>query len=192
MRVLLLSIILFTALTSIASAASDNSVPAVPDNPGVPEERAAAQQAVNRFLALVDHDREDEAWTDVSEIMGIGAGSLETWQENMTAMRADIGRPVSRRLLKIGFTDGLGDLPKGKYYILHFAGTFERATALEELAVVLERDKWRVAGYIVSGIKHRGKPVGSAIHSGRSHFVARLNSGVRRIGGFSCKRSELS
>jgi len=163
MRVPLLSVILFAALTGVASVtASENSVPAVPDNPGIPEERAAAQQAVDHFLALVDHGQEHKAWPDVSEIMVTGAGSLDAWQENLTAMRAVIGRPVSRKLLKIGFTDGLGDIPNGKYYILHFAGTFEHATALEELAVVLERGQWRVAGYIVSGIKRGREPTGSA------------------------------
>jgi hypothetical protein len=155
--------ILFASITGFAGvAASENSVPAVPDNPGVPEERAAARQAVDHFLVLVDHGREDEAWADVSELMVTGAGSLEAWQENMTAMRTDIGLPVSRELLKVGFTDGLGDIPSGKYYVLHFAGTFEHATALEELIVVLERDQWRVAGYIVSGIKRRRERAASA------------------------------
>jgi hypothetical protein len=163
MRVLLLSAILFAALTGGANVtASERSVPAVPANPGAPEERAAAQQAVARFLAQVDRGREQEAWADVSELMIIGAGSLENWRANLAAMHADIGHSASRKLLKIGFTDGLGDLPKGKYYILHFAGTFERATALEELAVVLERGKWRVAGYIVSGVKRRSESAGSA------------------------------
>ena len=154
MRVLSLVLAMLGLLLVASSAiASDTSVPAVPENPGIPQERAAAQESADRFFALVDHRKEQEAWPEFGSLMRYAAGSLKDWQANLSAMQKDLGRPLSRKLLAMGFTSGLEGAPEGRYYVIHFSTTFERASALEEVVVVFESGKWRIAGYIVSDIK---------------------------------------
>ena len=153
MRNYWLSLILLLAIPGcVASEPESSEVAAVPDDPGIPAERAAATEAANGFLARIDKGEISEVWPELSVVMTESVRRSD-WERSIAAMRQDIGNIEVRRLTEIGFTDGLGDIPKGRYYILHFVSDFDRATVTEELTVSLENGLWRVGGYFASDIK---------------------------------------
>jgi hypothetical protein len=61
----------------------------------------------------------------------------------------------------MGFTDGLGDIPEGRYCVLLYTVEFEKAQALEQVMMALDNGRWRLTGHVVSRIQrhqHSGEP----------------------------------
>lgn len=155
MRAYWLFLVLLLAIPGcVASEPESSEVAAVPDDPGIPTERAAATEAADRFLARIDKGEVLEVWPELS-VVTTESMRKSDWERSIATIRRDIGNIKTRRLAKIGFTDGLGDIPKGRYYILHFASDFDRVTATEEVAVSLEGGAWKVGGYFASDIKRK-------------------------------------
>ena len=88
------------------------------------------QAAVDALLSQVDERQTAQLWADAHPIFKASTGNADNWRANLSAMRADLGPVKTRRLQQIGFTDGLGDLPQGRYCVLLFAVEFEKAHAL--------------------------------------------------------------
>lgn len=87
---------------------------------------ATLQAAVDALLPRVDERQTAQLWTDTHPIFKASAGNADDWRANLSAMRADLGAVKTRRLQQIGFTDGLGDLPQGRYCVLLFAVEFKK------------------------------------------------------------------
>lgn len=154
MRTCLLLLLTILSAGCVASENRSSEVAAVPDNPGVSAEREAAIVEANRFLAEVDQGHIDEVWLKLSVLMTANI-RLSDWKDVLARMHKDIGANKSRNLSEIGFTNGLADIPAGRYYVIHFRSEFERASALEELVVSLEEGVWKVGGYVVSDIERK-------------------------------------
>lgn len=113
--------------------------------------------AVDALLSRVDERQTAQLWADTHPIFKASAGNADNWRANLSAMRADLGPVKTRRLQQIGFTDGLGDLPQGRYCVLLFAIEFEKAHAVEQVMMTLDHGRWRLTGHVVSRIQRQGK-----------------------------------
>jgi hypothetical protein len=155
-----LAILLLVGLSAERPAFA-TTVPAVPDDQGAAEERVAAQAAVDALLSRVDERQTAQLWADTHPIFKASAGSADNWRANLSAMRANLGAVKTRRLQQMGFTDGLGDIPEGRYCVLLYTDEFEKAQALEQVMMALDNGRWRLTGHVVSRIQrhqHSGEP----------------------------------
>jgi Protein of unknown function (DUF4019) len=111
---------------------------------------AAAQQATERWLALVDAGKYGESWDQAAPILK-NSSSRKDWMAYLKEKREHLGRVLSRKLLKADPLKNVPGLPPGQFVGMQYRTTFEKLkNAVEVVVPVLDKDgQWRVSEYVV-------------------------------------------
>jgi hypothetical protein len=134
MKAFLLGCLLSLALTFSASAASDGT---------------HAQADARAWLALVDSGKYADSWTEAASAFRAQVDQ-NTWVTQIKSARDQFGTLESRKDFNVNLTKSLPGAPDGDYAITRFQTDFaKKKQALETVVMVLENDKWRVAGYFI-------------------------------------------
>jgi hypothetical protein len=112
-------------------------------------EEVAGQRA-DAWLALVDQGKYDQSWEEAARLFK-GAVTKEKWREAASAVRAPLGKLVSRKLKSRQYTKTLPGVPDGEYVVIQYDSSFENKTeAVETVTPMLDPDGvWRVSGYYI-------------------------------------------
>jgi hypothetical protein len=113
-----------------------------------PEE--AAKTAADAWLVLVDKGQYAESWEQAAKLFK-GAVTQDKWKEAATAVRAPLGKVVSRKLKSRQLTDSLPGAPAGRYVVIEYDTEFEKKpSAVEIVTPMADPDgAWRVSGYFI-------------------------------------------
>lgn len=116
----------------------------------VEEKEAAALDATQSWLALVDQGEYGESWVRAA-VYFKNAISRDQWNQSLHAVRRPLGEVLSRTLKSRTFLTELPGAPDGQYVVIQFDTSFEnKRSAVETVTPMLEQDgAWRVAGYFI-------------------------------------------
>jgi hypothetical protein len=135
------------AVLGLASAtvASPALIAAAPEK----TEDLAARRA-EAWLELVDQGKYDQSWAEAARLFK-GAVTKEKWREAASAVRAPLGKLVSRKLKSRQYGKTLPGAPDGEYVVIQYDSSFEnKKEAVETVTPMLDPDGvWRVSGYYI-------------------------------------------
>lgn len=134
-------------LVLCASACSRQTASNVPGTAPAP---AAAQQAAEQWLALVDAGNFAESWKTAAGYFQT-AVSQDQWEHTIVAVRQPLGGLVVRKFKSAQYTKTVPGAPDGEYVILQFDTSFaNKKEAVETVTPMLDPDgKWKVSGYYI-------------------------------------------
>ena len=115
-----------------------------------PQAVAAARQAADTWLALVDAGDYTASWQQAAEPLR-KAVSVAQWEKDARAARMPVGALQERTFTSGTYATTLPGVPQGRYVVLQYATRFaDRANAVETVTPMQEADgTWRVAGYFI-------------------------------------------
>jgi hypothetical protein len=135
LRQLLATACLFSCTTAFAD---DDS----PQNS--PDEAKAAALA---WVKLIDDEQYAQSWKQASTRFQAMA-TEQRWVDAMTQVRQPLGSVVSREFKTANFTHELPRLPKGDYWVIEFATSFEGTPTIETITMMLDQDgKWHALSF---------------------------------------------
>ena len=101
------------------------------------------------WLKLVDGGKYADSWKEASTYFRSRI-TEKTWVSMVQGVRAPLGARTSRKLQNLTFTKTLPGAPDGSYAVMVFQTSFQnKASAAEQLTVMADGDRWRVAGYFI-------------------------------------------
>jgi hypothetical protein len=101
------------------------------------------------WLKLIDETKYADSWRDASPYFRSRVPQKQ-WVDMVRSVRAPLGAVVSRKQRGITFTTTLPGAPDGNYAVIVFDTSFQnKASAMEQLTVMADGDKWRSAGYFI-------------------------------------------
>ena len=111
---------------------------------------ASARDAAEKWLALVDADKHDESWQEMSAPFKKEV-SKRKWKSTIGEIRKPLGKQASRKLKSAEYSKNLPGAPEGEYVVAKFDTAFtQRPSAAETVTLVLGQDLiWRVSSYVV-------------------------------------------
>lgn len=114
------------------------------------DNKAAAENAANDWLRLVDSGNYQQSWDRAATVMKTGI-SEEQWQRIVEANRAPLGKLISRKLKSAETAAKLPGAPSGQYVVIEYESSFEhKNTVTETTAPILDKDgTWRVSLYVI-------------------------------------------
>jgi len=112
-----------------------------------PEEAKAAALA---WLTMVDDGKYEESWKESASIFQSRVTAAD-WANKLTQVRRPLGKAETREFKEAKFARELPRVPKGEYWVIQFATTFEGPIrTIETVTPMLDKDgKWRVSGYYI-------------------------------------------
>ena len=113
-------------------------------------EKAAAVQAAEQWLSLVDSGQYDQSWEEAASLFKSHI-TQEQNAQSITPVRAPLGALVSSKVLAQQYTTSAPGAPDGQYVIIQFQTSFEnKKQAIETVTPMLDTDGvWRVSGYFI-------------------------------------------
>ncbi len=110
----------------------------------------AALTAAEKWLALVDAGKYSDSWKEAAEYFR-NAVKEDQWGESLLAVRAPLGKVISRRVKNKTYQTSLPGAPDGQYVVIQFDTSFQnKKSAVETVTPMLDRDgRWRVSGYYI-------------------------------------------
>jgi len=110
----------------------------------------AGEAAARTWLAAVDAGSYAQSWTDAAALFK-KAVDQATWQKQLDAVRAPLGKVVSRKVSSRKYAKTVPGAPDGDYVIVTFDTVFEKkASAVETVTPMKDPDgTWRVSGYFI-------------------------------------------
>lgn len=118
-----------------------------------PEDVKAADDAAQKWLALVDDGKYGESWDQAA---GLFKEKLtkDQWQKALTQVRAPLGKMESRQFKLAEFKTEVPGAPPGQYMILQYRTKFANGVPMiETITPMLDKDgTWRVSGYYIKPI----------------------------------------
>lgn len=131
------------SLLGLSAAVAGNAAGATP--------KTSAEAAARTWLAAADTGSGAETWALAAPVFQDRISS-EQWQKQLTAVRAPLGKIVSRTLTSATHATSLPGAPDGDYELVKFQTEFEhKASAIETVTTVRQADgSWRVAGYFIN------------------------------------------
>ena len=129
---------------SPASAASAAAMPVAATEAQV----AAAVEAANSWLALMDAGQAGESWDAAAPILQ-AAVTRANWIDIGKSVRAPLGEVKSRKLGSSGYTRSLPGVPAGEYVVIEYATDFAGRAGVVETVVPmrLPDGSWKVTTY---------------------------------------------
>jgi hypothetical protein len=122
--------------------------PMISEKPDV-EKTKKARAAAMEFLRQVDSEQYAESWQEAASLMREKVTQQE-WIETLTRSRALSGALVERSEENASYSTSAKDSPEGEYILFTFNSRYQRAQSVTEyLTVMLDGDRWRVAGYFI-------------------------------------------
>ena len=115
-----------------------------------PDWEREARGCARSWLRLVDEGRHTASWATASSLLKEEVGP-SGWEAALRAVRAPLGRCLSRALRSSTVVEGpSGDL-HGPYVVIRFDSVFEgESTVAETVTPVRGADgRWRVAAYFI-------------------------------------------
>jgi hypothetical protein len=109
-----------------------------------------AVTAAEKWLVLVDAGKYGDSWRAASGYFK-GAVKQDQWEQSLKAVRAPLGKLVSRKLLSKTPMSSLPGAPDGEYLVIQFETSFQnKKSAVETITPMKEKDgKWRASGYYI-------------------------------------------
>lgn len=109
-----------------------------------------AQDAAEKWLALVDPGKYAESWEQMSSPFKSEV-SERKWKSTIGKIRKPLGKVVSRKLKSAEYSKELPGAPEGEYVIVQFDTSFgQKSGAIEKVTLMLGQDLiWRVSSYAV-------------------------------------------
>ncbi len=113
------------------------------------ESEAAAVEAANRWLALVDSDQLDQSWQRAASLFR-QAVTREQWAQSVSAARQPFGRFASRKVRQTQYASSLPGAPDGRYVVIQYDAVYEhKQSAIETVTPMWDGGEWRVSGYYI-------------------------------------------
>lgn len=114
------------------------------------EKEAAALNAAQRWLALVDAGNYGESWEAAASYFQKAIGQ-DQWQQALNAARRPLGKALSRNLMSKSFMTELPGTPDGQYVVIQFDTSFEnKRSGIETVTPMMDADgSWRISGYYI-------------------------------------------
>ena len=115
-----------------------------------PAAEQAAIQSAQVWLDLVDGGSYAKSWEDTAAVFK-SAVSQADWEKTAQAVRAPLGKMVSRKIKSQQYATFLPGAPNGEYVVIQYDTTFEnKANAVETVTPMLDKDgQWKVSGYYI-------------------------------------------
>jgi hypothetical protein len=109
-----------------------------------------ALEAAQKWLILVDKGEYGGSWGSASGYFQ-RAVPEERWEQTLRAVRAPLGKVISRKVKSMQYTTALPGAPDGEYVVIQFQTSFEnKKSSLETVTPMKEQDgSWRVSGYFI-------------------------------------------
>ncbi|MGB2823627.1 MAG: DUF4019 domain-containing protein [Phycisphaerae bacterium] len=148
-----LALVLAAGLSGLVGCRSSGSGPTDGNEP-VPATNAAAEKAAvevaETWLKAVDGGQYAESWGQAAEYMR-KAVTEDLWAKQMQAVRAPLGKLISREVASKQYATSLPGAPDGEYVVIQFKTSFEnKESAVETVTPMRENDgTWRVSGYYI-------------------------------------------
>jgi beta-lactamase regulating signal transducer with metallopeptidase domain len=135
-------LVLALGLTTLTRAAAPP-----PDTAGQ-QSTAAAERALQPWLAALDAQDFERTWEDASPVFK-AAISTADWTKAADSAQTALGTLRSRALATATLTSTLPGAPDGTYAVLEYKASYEKAAATVETATLkLDDDgRWRVVGH---------------------------------------------
>jgi Protein of unknown function (DUF4019) len=101
------------------------------------------------WLKLIDSAKYADSWREASTYFRSRVPEKQ-WVNMVQTVRAPVGALVSRKQRSVTFTTTMPGSPDGNYGVIVFDTSFQnKASAMEQLTVMADGEKWRVAGYFI-------------------------------------------
>jgi len=106
--------------------------------------------AAEKWLGIVDEGKYAESWNEAAELFK-NAVKQGQWEQAIQAVRAPLGKLVSRKVKSTSYQTSLPGAPDGQYLVIVFETSFEnKKSAIETVTPMMDKDgKWRVSGYYI-------------------------------------------
>ena len=142
MRTLLPYVGAAIALSLVGSAFGATSYQVVRPDP-------QALTTANKWLSMVDAGNYAQSYEMFpARIRSGGDASEKNWISYLRSRRAPLGRLLSRKFVKAGFSRTLLGSPDGYYEFFLYKSSFQRkAQAVESMTLTKESGHWQVSGY---------------------------------------------
>ena len=114
------------------------------------ESERKAVAAAESWLELVDAGRYGDSW-DQAAVYFRNAITRRKWDQSLRAVRAPLGRQLSRKLKSTRYMTSLPGAPDGEYVVIQFETSFaNKQSAIETVTPMKDSDgKWRVSGLFI-------------------------------------------
>ena len=110
---------------------------------------AAALQAAEAWLKLIDAGQYGASWDEASSIFR-KAVSRAVWEKQAAAAREPLGKVLGRKVATKQLTHELPGAPDGTYVVLIFDTRFEhKERGRETVTMMLDDGRFRGAGYFI-------------------------------------------
>ncbi|HEX4521941.1 MAG TPA: DUF4019 domain-containing protein [Casimicrobiaceae bacterium] len=109
---------------------------------------AAGSAEGDRWLALIDHGKFAESWTEAAAVLQEAITQKE-WSADLAGRQQKLGRTIMRERKAESYSKTLRGAPTGDYVTVTYLTKFEKTPLVEETLAVA-RDaigQWHVAGY---------------------------------------------
>ena len=101
------------------------------------------------WLKLIDSAKYADSWREASAYFRSRVPQKQ-WVTTVQSVRAPLGALLSRKQRSITFETTLPGAPDGNYAVIVFDTSFQnKASAMEQLTVMADGEKWRAAGYFI-------------------------------------------
>ncbi|MEO8050337.1 MAG: DUF4019 domain-containing protein [Acidobacteriota bacterium] len=101
------------------------------------------------WLKLIDSAKYTDSWREASTYFRARVPEKQ-WVAMVQGVRAPLGAVVSRKQRSITIEKTLPGAPDGNYAVIVFDTSFQnKASAMEQLTVMADGEKWRAAGYFI-------------------------------------------
>jgi len=110
----------------------------------------AAIAASGAWLMLMDEGNYAESWDRAASLFR-AVLTREQWEKMSTAVRAPLGKVLSRTIMSNRYATSLPGAPDGEYVVIQYRTSFEhKKEAVETVTPMMDRDgTWRVSGYYI-------------------------------------------
>ena len=115
-----------------------------------PAAEQAAIKSAQAWLDLVDAGCYAKSWEATAATFKLAVNQTD-WEKTAQAVRAPLGKMVSRKIKSRQYATSLPGAPDGEYVVIQYATTFEyKADAVETVTPMLDKDgQWKVSGYYI-------------------------------------------
>ena len=115
----------------------------------VEEKQVKAAESADKWLNLVDRAQFSESWSEAATYFQNNVIQKE-WQRTIQGVRQPLGKVHSREVTSMQYTTTLPGSPDGEYVVIQYNTSFEnKESAVETVTLMLDRGKWKVAGYYI-------------------------------------------
>ena len=125
-------------------------VPSSGSSKSNPAAEKAAVESAQAWLAVMDAGSYSKCWEEAAAALK-SAVSQADFEKSLRAVRAPLGKMVSRKIKSQQYATSLPGAPDGEYVVIQYDATFEhKANAVETITPMLDKEgKWKVSGYYI-------------------------------------------